>query len=544
MGATSPHLSPQTIGPAYLADLDRAERRRAGAFYTPAGLAAGLVRLALGDAPAGVRVCDPAVGAGAFLLAAADLLAAAGLGRRRIVEELLWGVDLDPGAVDVCRRALVAWAAEGGEVAEPRHVVVGDGLAGLESWPDAPAAGFDAVVGNPPFQSQLGRATARDAVRAANLRTRFGEILTPYVDTAALFLVAATRAVAPGGRVVLVLPESVLSARDAGPARAAALSSCHMAGFWWAGAHLFDALVDVCAPVLERGGHPSRVVSRWKGAEVEPAAPATLDADEAPRGGSWGSLLAPEDGPAGPRLEGAGVLGDLARATAGFRDQFYGIAAHVREAATRVAAPAGDRRARLVTSGLVDPLHLRWGAAPSRFAGRRWDAPEVDLASLEAADPRLARWGHERLVPKVLLATQTRVLEPVVDVDGSWWPSVPTIAVVPTGSAGPDDLWAIAAVLAAPPVSAWALDRHRGTALGRDAVKLAATQVLDLPLPGDRTGWARGAAAARDAQHAATGGDAARWRRALVELGRAMTEAYDATPAIFEWWRDRLPPWR
>ena len=102
----------------------------------------------------------------------------------------------------------------------------------------------------------------------------------------------------------------------------------------------------------------------------------------------------------------------------------------------------------------------------------------------------------------------------------------------------------MAAVLAAPAVSAWALARYRGSALSRDAIKLAATQVRELPLPGDAGAWADGAAAARRAQERADAGDAAGWREALVDLGAAMTAAYRSGPEVRQWWAGRLPPWR
>lgn len=201
------------------------------------------------------------------------------------------------------------------------------------------------------------------------------------------------------------------------------------------------------------------------------------------------------------------------------------------------------RWARLVTVGLIDPFHGRWGATRTRFAGRAWVAPVVDLEAVARVDPRLARWADARLVPKVVLATQTRVLEPLVDTEGAWWPSVPAIAVT-ARSGDPGDLWAIAAVLAAPAVSAWALAHYRGSALSCDALKLSATQVLELPLPVDQAAWADGARLAARAQAEADRADAAGWRAALVELGQAMTEAYRSGRAIRDWWTDRLPPWR
>ena len=238
-------------------------------------------------------------------------------------------------------------------------------------------------------------------------------------------------------------------------------------------------------------------------------------------------------------------MADIATATAGFRDQFYGVVPFVSEAVTGSDPPAGMRggSVQLVTAGLIDPMRCRWGSAPTRFAGRRWAAPVVELGLLGAADPGLARWARQRLVPKVLLATQTRVLEPAVDTEGSWWPSVPTISVVPRSGTVPD-LWPIAAVLASPAVSVWAMSRSAGTALSRHAIKLSARQVLEIPLPTDDRAWSTGARLAARAHHAARIGDAGAWRSALTSLGAAMTTAYSSSDEVLAWWLERLPVWR
>ena len=120
---------------------------------------------------------------------------------------------------------------------------------------------------------------------------------------------------------------------------------------------------------------------------------------------------------------------------------------------------------------------------------------------LAAADAPLAAWATDRRVPKVVVATQTRIVEAAVDTEGTWWPSVPTIAVAPRAGAAAD-LWSLAAVLSAPPVSAWALGHYGGTALSGDAIKLSARQILDIPLPADPEAWAEGAVAARAAHDA------------------------------------------
>lgn len=123
-------------------------RKRRGSFYTPPALTARIVEATLGPllrgrSPTGVlelRVCDPAMGAGAFLLQAARVLGRAAAGpdadavpaaRRAVIERCIHGVDRDPVAVELARLSL--WLQAGGEgrldvAAGLRH---GDALLGL-----------------------------------------------------------------------------------------------------------------------------------------------------------------------------------------------------------------------------------------------------------------------------------------------------------------------------------------------------------------------------------------------------------------------------
>ncbi|MEJ5256257.1 MAG: N-6 DNA methylase [Acidimicrobiales bacterium] len=578
VGHAGQDSSPDLLGLAHQRLQPRDERRRMGVFYTPTTVAFGLARLALAGSEGAVRVCDPACGGGAFLLAAGRVLEARGLPRARIVEDLLWGIDIDPRSVAVTSEALRLWAAETGETPRRTNVVAADALrGGLDAWP-IPAEPFDVVIGNPPFQSQLSAGTARSAADAAHLRERLGEVATGYADTASLFLVAAVEMARDGGRVALVLPESFLAARDARPARRRVLQRAVLTDLWLAEGPVFDASVRVCAPVLERTAReqaapataepaPGAPIRRWVGPGLDPVEPApvtvaalrdapswsVLVADRrgvpqvelrAPSaaGSSAGSLGAPSPGAgAGPPTRSAlpGRLGDLARATAGFRDQFYGVAPYVREAAE---PPERSPRALapLITSGAIDPLRCLWGRRPVRFAGRRWAAPVVDLGALRDHDSRLGRWADAVLVPKVVIATQTRILEAAVDETGTWWPSVPVVAV----TAPPEQLWAVLAVLLAPPVSAWAMHRTAGSALSADAMKLAAREVLEIPLPPRAGPWEEAAALLRDGAAAAAADDGLRWRDRLVRAGEAMTEAYGTGGDALAWWAARLPRFR
>lgn len=538
-----PSAWPDQLGILHQSLVARDARHAAGVFYTPPRIARRLVELAL---PAGApstgpgtgartRVCDPATGAGAFLIAAARSLEQQGLSPRVIVEECLWGMDIDPLALAVAEAALFIWAAGRGGAPTRSRLVLGDALVGdpLEGF--HLAEGFDAVVGNPPFQNQLGSTTARSPEAAAAARARFGARARAYSDSATLFLLQAIRLARPGARVVLIQPLSFLTARDAQAARRYLVDIADLEALWYCRDFVFDAQVRVCAPVLrnhEGSRQAQGSLARFEGPEVRATKPRRWRQGEPSGLSTWSPLIADLLGvpDLGPRV--GSVLDAWCSATAGFRDQYYGLAGCVEEAS---ASPSGDR-CRLVTSGSIDPGRCTWGRRRVKFASESWRNPVV---ALERLDERLQAWAAAVLVPKVVIATQTKVLEAAVDEDGSWYPSVPVIAVIPND---PARLWHLAAVLLAPPVTAWAWANHAGGALSGDTIKLAARDVLMISSPREGPAWDRGAALVRSLADA---GDERSWREGLDAFGEQMCEAY-AVPAapVMSWWTARLPRWR
>jgi hypothetical protein len=443
-----------------------------------------------------------------------------------VVADALVGVDIDPVAVAVSEAVLALWC--GGAVV-PR-VIVADALAlGPSDWPLRPQV----VVGNPPFLNQLGRATARGRAEAAALHERFGPVGAGYVDTAALFLVAATRLVRPGGVVALVLPESFLATRDARGARSAVLGESALEALWVPSSPVFArTAVRVCVPVLRHGGVRVGRLRRWDGVPPRLVAEVDVDTDALAGAPTWSHLLAGSAGVPDVELDGEGLLGEWCEVSADFRQHYYGVAPFM------VDDPggdhAGDRRfPPLVTSGLIDPACCLWGRQATRHHRCRWEAPRVDLDRLEAGTD-LGLWARARLVPKVVVATQTRVLEAAVDVEGAWLPSTPVISMV----AAPERLWPIAAALLAPPVTAWALRRWGGTALSAGAIKLSAAQVRAIPLPRPGPAWDEAAMAVRQATEATGDQERRRW---LLAAAEASTQAYGvADPAVVRWWTDRI----
>lgn len=521
-------------------------RRAGGVFFTPRWLAESVVSVAArarGDAAAGVcRVCDPSCGAGRFLIAAGESLAGrtcredAAPAARLAAAGCLFGVDVDPVAVALCRAVVWAWAGGGAELAGAleRQIVVGDALL-MERSPGGQRFGM--VVGNPPFLSQLSSSTADGRARAARVRERFGGLVRGYADEAVRFMLLGREWAEPGGVSAMILPVSVLSSRDAGPVRESMLGSMTLEGIWVSDGHAFDAGVETCAVVLRRmADEPTdrpAMVKRWRGPGFEPMgeSPAPLDAP----GGTWSALVADVLGVPPVRVIGVGTVGDLARATADFRDQYYGLRGVVRES-------GGGRRVdgpRLVTTSMVDPAWCAWGERPARFDGSAWRAPVVEAGALT---PAMASWANARLVPKVLVATQTRVIEAVVDECGAWLPLVPLISVVPRDAG---DVWRVASALSSPVVSAWAAARCAGAGMSRHAIKLSASQVLRAPLPADHGAWSRAAELFREASGSA--GEDERGVR-LVAFGRASLDAYGVPEAerapLMAWWARGLTPRR
>ena len=539
---------------AHLADLDqtvghsgRATRRKEqGSHYTPPALVGWILDRAMDGRAAPARVFDPACGAGNFLVAIATREIARGVPAGEMLAERIFGIDIDATAVELCRERLLALLPATTPNAERvrveaglrAHLVVGDALERSIAEVTGVDA-FDLIVGNPPFLNQLEVATTASRERAARIRERSEGVVTGYADLSAAFLLEAVRHLSTGGALGFVMPQSFLAAADARAMRAWVAGNARVRALWTADERLFeDAGVRVCALAIEResatGARAGRSVELAFGADfaVIPAVSDGLPAD----GGPWSPLFAEARGV--PRLEvGPGpVLASIATATADFRDQFYGLRGAIVD---RVDA-IDTRFPRLVSTRHVDLAHCSWGDRPVRLLFERYAAPRADRAALER-DAKMASWVRARLVPKVLVATQTKVLEAVVDEQGAWLPVVPLLTVTPR--AGVDagvDLWMLAAAIASPAATAESARIAYGTALSAAAIKLSAKQLLALPLPGDRAAWLESARIFYDASSAR---EAHARGEALRRFAEASCRAHrldaDATKRVLGFWTAR-----
>lgn len=173
----------------------RGERKRLGAWYTPAALAEPLAAWAIRRPDD--RILDPSCGDGAFLAAAADRLRRLGGGAAAHGE--LAGFDIDGGAARAAAERLRAAGRPDARIESADFLAC-----------DPAQRPFDAVVGNPPYiRFQLfGDSAELAAARAAEQ----GVVLSRLASSWASFVVHASAFLGRDGRLAFVLPEELLHA--------------------------------------------------------------------------------------------------------------------------------------------------------------------------------------------------------------------------------------------------------------------------------------------------------------------------------------------
>ena len=218
--------------------LPKEVRKQRGVWFTPPALARPTAARALAPLDDGrpLRICDPAVGGGSFLLAARDALSRS--------TAAFTGVDVDADALRIARQALPDAA-----------LLEGDGLTAL------PDESFDAVLTNPPWETLQDGPDA--AARAASLRPRFALQGRGKLFTYRLFLERAYQLLKPGGRLGAVVPASLWFDRDAEPLRELLLDRCSWE--WLFGFENREGIFDIDSRyrfgvvIATKGGATSRV---------------------------------------------------------------------------------------------------------------------------------------------------------------------------------------------------------------------------------------------------------------------------------------------
>ncbi|MCK5945348.1 MAG: N-6 DNA methylase, partial [Planctomycetes bacterium] len=200
IGAGGDEHAWQAASDRHQRELPHDRRKERGAWFTPMALALPTARRALAPLDDGraLRICDPAVGGGSFLLAAQQAL--------RTSPARCTGVDVDAAAVAIARQAL--------PTAELRCA---DGLTTLE------AESYDAVLTNPPWETMR---AADAAARGPELRRRFAHQGGSKLFTYRLFVERAAQLLRPGGRLGMIVPASLWFDHQAAALRALLLDTC------------------------------------------------------------------------------------------------------------------------------------------------------------------------------------------------------------------------------------------------------------------------------------------------------------------------------
>ena len=537
---------------------------RQGSFYTPLDVVERLLSLSLGgrlEALTGrhdelPKVIDPTCGTGNFLVIAAlqiqDRLVQLGMSPEDAIDSAVsscvFGVDVDEQAVRTCRDSLSMLTNGRVNIADiARNVVrhnsfmlsfgksIKNGQLDLfdttgDSWdslfPDAfneDRHGFDLVIGNPPFLSQLEVETVLGSDETRTIRESFGDLITKLTNPSSVMMLIGLKLVSKDGSLMMIQPLSFLATAHSQMIRKKLGLTGQISDIWVCLENVFDASVQVVAVHidLEASTQPTRIFSGRRFVEVG------MVPQKEWEGNTWSSVLALAHG--FPRVDvvGSGHLSQIAQASAAFRDQYYGLVGAVVEADGAIGS-----NMRLATVGLVDPAAYYWGEATTRFAKSQFVRPVVMLDQL-SEDVR--QWANTLKVPKVVVATQTKVIECFVDSTGDVLPSVPLITV----RCATADLWKVAAVLSAPPISLLAAQRHLGAGISADVLRVTARELLELPLPANKQKWIEAAAVFEQLQNL---NGAEERLHLLKHVGALMCDAYGVESGdVFDWWSARLP---
>lgn len=182
------------------------------------------------DELVGIRLLDPACGSGAFLIEAFDQMYAEYRQSnerltelrgarplldldRRILENNLYGVDLNDEAVEICRLSLwIKTAHRGKPLTSLDHSIrVGNSVVSdpavhpqafdwQAAFPEVfQAGGFDVVVGNPPYIRQEWLKAYK-----AHFEERFPNVFTGTADIYVYFYALGLQLLRPGGRMAFI----------------------------------------------------------------------------------------------------------------------------------------------------------------------------------------------------------------------------------------------------------------------------------------------------------------------------------------------------
>ncbi|MSP19898.1 MAG: hypothetical protein EXR74_10060 [Bdellovibrionales bacterium] len=235
VGASNGAKLKAATGTLYFA-YDPKKKKQQGSFYTPDYVVRHIVKETLTPLVKGkdakdilkIRVCDPAAGSGHFLNYALEYLsdnyrlalAEESKGefiendsesKRKILQSCLFGTDINPRAIKLCKMGLWLATADSSQPLEPLIGQLRDidslGTVWKEIFPNIfQAGGFDATIGNPPWGAYLTKQEIK------TLCKRFPDASYKLIDSFKFFFSLAIHNLKKGnGRIGFIIPRSILT---------------------------------------------------------------------------------------------------------------------------------------------------------------------------------------------------------------------------------------------------------------------------------------------------------------------------------------------
>jgi hypothetical protein len=435
-----------------------------------------------------LTICDPACGTGHFLVPAARRIARrmavirsgeehppAEIVRQtlcRVIEHCLYGVDIDPSAVELCKFNLWLEAGKpaGMTAILDRRIQCGDSL--FFPWQTAfpevfAGGGFDVLIGNPPFVNAIEGAISRETKKRL---AALSDELRGTADLAFHFVRLSHALAKSGGTVGLVLPKTFLNAAAAVRLRE---RLCHQRP---------PSMIHVPRKAVYFPGAAAYTCLLVLGGD---SACSVAD-DESPRDAAWrrGVISPPnwwrsfeailgrvEESSPGEFVPLGGRFEVAASMTAG---DAYAIKRCVRDD----AAAAGPK---LVTTGLIEPFACQWGQRKCRYLGSHYARPRI-IADAELSPALLARLRKAATRPKLLVAGLCNRLEAFLDPEGEYLGAVSTYSIFhPADKVAP--LKKLCAWLNSPRASALLRAELGAASVGGGFMTLKKKTLQELPMP-------------------------------------------------------------
>jgi len=236
-------MQPENLGHYYESILEKEVRRKGGIYYTPPLIVEYMVANTVGELLKGktpeeaakIRIVDPACGGGVFLLGVYQFLLdwhekqfgkLTLTQRQKILNDSIFGVDIDPQAVGITKYCLSMKCIDGTNFSLDLDENIRSGNSLVETefpWQrEFPhvfnQGGFDIVIGNPPYGAKYPARSKEyflehyQSAKTTTINGKEGKIQRKgSLDTFSLFIESGFNRLKENGYLAFIVPIAVIS---------------------------------------------------------------------------------------------------------------------------------------------------------------------------------------------------------------------------------------------------------------------------------------------------------------------------------------------